>query len=146
MDGVGARNNRPPRTSSRARPTSADRASDTRRGLSKPSSRERPNRRREVHYNSEAEATATLAAAETAPPKQAKAPKAPLAGRAKLPKPRAWRRGAGGEAGERAGRSARASEARSSASGGLIRQTKKAAGEAAFLKWVFLWCCCYWTC
>ena len=52
-----------------------------------------------MHSNSEAEATATLAAAETAPLKQAKAPTAPLAGRAKLPEPRAWRRGAGGEAG-----------------------------------------------
>lgn len=90
---------RPPRTSSRAGPPSADRASDTRRGLSKPSLRECPNRRREVHSNSEAEAQATLAAAETAPLKQAKAPTAPLAGRAKLPEPRAWRRGAGGEAG-----------------------------------------------
>lgn len=66
---------------------------------SKPSLRECPNRRREVHYNSAAETAATLAAAETATLKQAKAPTAPLAGRAKLPKPRAWRRGADGEAG-----------------------------------------------
>ena len=71
LDGVGARNHRPPRTSSRAKLPSAALAIRLKARASKPSHRDCPNKRREVHCSSVAETTATLAAAETATLKQA---------------------------------------------------------------------------
>ena len=97
---------------------------------SKPSSRERPNRRREVHYNSAAEATATLTAAETATLKQAEQERQRQRSRERGTQRRApsgagARRARGG-----ASRAKRASSAEQRER--ITEQTKKAAG-AAFL-------------